>query len=283
MAGSPLSIPSPDIQEAIALRDLAADAAMRVGTYLRQSFGAGMAIEHKGAIDLVTEADRAAETLAIDTIRAARPGDAVLAEERGADGDRVARVRWIIDPLDGTTNFARSLPWFGVSIAAEVAGQLAAGAIHVPMVDELFTVARGAGAMLNGRPIAVSAVPRLAGAFLATGFPYDIRENPDNNLDHFAPLLHPGAGDPPSGRGGDRSRLCRVRAFRRLLGAPAQAVGRRRRAASSSSRPAGGSPGSTAVRAGFTPRGSAPRTGSCTRRCSPCSRCATSRHRDPLN
>ena len=181
-----LSSPSPDVGEAIALRDLAAQAATRAGAYLRQRFGDAVAIEHKGAIDLVTEADRAAETLAIDTIRAARPGDAVLAEERGADGDRVARVRWIIDPLDGTTNFARALPWFGVSVAAEVAGQLVAGAIHVPMVDELFTVARGSGALMNGRPIAVSSVAPLARAFLATGFPYDIRENPDNNLNHFA-------------------------------------------------------------------------------------------------
>jgi myo-inositol-1(or 4)-monophosphatase len=187
MAGSQsLSTPSPDLAEAIALRDLAAAAATHTGTYLRQRFGDAVAIEHKGEIDLVTEADRAAETLAIDAIRAERPDDRMLAEERGADGEGATRVRWIIDPLDGTTNFARALPWFAVSIAAEVAGQLVAGAIHVPMVDELFTVARGAGAQLNGRPIAVSAVPRLERAFLATGFPYDIRSNPDNNLDHFA-------------------------------------------------------------------------------------------------
>jgi myo-inositol-1(or 4)-monophosphatase len=141
-------------------------------------------VRRKGAIDLVTEADHAAEALAIGVIRAARPGDAVLAEERGGEGEG-ARVRWLIDPLDGTTNFAHSFPFFAVSVGVEVAGTLAAGAIHVPMLDEIFAAARGSGATLNGRPIAVSRVDRLNDAFLATGFPYDIRVNPVNNLDHF--------------------------------------------------------------------------------------------------
>jgi myo-inositol-1(or 4)-monophosphatase len=146
-----------------------------------------MPVGRKGAIDLVTEADHEAEELAIQAIHRERPGDHVLAEERGGEGSGAGTgVRWIIDPLDGTTNFAHSFPMFAVSIAAEVKGELAAAAVHVPMQDELFAAGRGAGATLNGRPIGVSQVTRLDESFLATGFPYDIRQNPDNNLDHFA-------------------------------------------------------------------------------------------------
>jgi myo-inositol-1(or 4)-monophosphatase len=171
--------------EAQTLRDLAIQSALEAGRYLRERFGQAVTVHKKGAIDLVTEADHAAEALAIQVIRAARPADAVLAEERGSDGEG-ARVRWIIDPLDGTTNFAHAFPMFAVSVGVEVAGELVAGAIHVPMLDELFAGANGSGATLNGRPIAVSRVDRLTDAFLATGFPYDIRVNPNNNLDHFA-------------------------------------------------------------------------------------------------
>ena len=171
--------------ERLALRDLAERAARRAGDHLRRRFGNAGAIGLKGAIDLVTEADHEAEQLVVETIRRERPADAVLAEERGAEGAG-ARVRWIIDPLDGTTNFARSFPLFAVSVGVEVESELAAGAVHVPMLGEMFTAARGGGATLDGRPLRVSAVDRLERSFLATGFPYDIRSNPDNNLDHFA-------------------------------------------------------------------------------------------------
>ncbi len=180
---TPITIPTP-----AALRDLAERAARRAGDHLRGHVGNAGRVDQKGVIDLVTEADHAAEELAIATIRAERPGDAVLAEERGSGDarDDLHQVRWIVDPLDGTTNFARSFPFFAVSVAAEVRGELAAGAIHVPLLDEMFTAARGGGAALNGAPIQVSATQRLDRGFLATGFPYDIRTNSDNNLDHFA-------------------------------------------------------------------------------------------------
>jgi myo-inositol-1(or 4)-monophosphatase len=171
--------------DSTSLRDLAERAARRAGEVLCRRVGNSGPIDRKGAIDLVTEADHQAEALIIETLRSERPGDAILAEERGAEGE-AARVRWIIDPLDGTTNFARSFPMFAVSVAAEVDGQLAAGAVHVPMLDEMFTAALGGGATLNGQAIRVSGTARLEEAFLATGFPYDIRVNPDNNLDHFA-------------------------------------------------------------------------------------------------
>ncbi len=180
-APSPITIPTP-----AALRELAERAALLAGDYLRDQFGRSGRITLKGAIDLVTEADHAAEEIIVRAIRGERPGDALLAEERGGDGEPVIRgVRWIIDPLDGTTNFARSFPMFAVSVGAELNGELAAGAVHVPMLGELFSAAHGGGATLNGAPIQVSATPRLDRGFLATGFPYDIRTNPSNNLDHF--------------------------------------------------------------------------------------------------
>src|SRR5262245_8447034 len=151
-----LSAPQPlpfSVEEARALRDLAVASALRAGDHLRDRFGKDVGVRRKGAIDLVTEADHAAEALAIEVIRATRPADAILAEERGGEGEG-ARVRWLIDPLDGTTNFAHAFPFFAVSIGAEVDGVLAAGAVHVPMLGEMFAAARGAGATLNGRPIA---------------------------------------------------------------------------------------------------------------------------------
>ncbi len=181
-----------DAKEVVILRDLAERTARRAGKYLRNRFGDAGKVGHKAsAIDLVTEADRQAEEIAIAAIRRERPGDEFLAEEGGGEGGKGgngsgARVRWIIDPLDGTTNYARAFPIFAVSVAAEIGGELAAGAVHVPMLDELFTAVRGGGATVNGRRIHVSQVADLEGSFLATGFPYDIRDNPDNNLDHFA-------------------------------------------------------------------------------------------------
>jgi len=177
----PITIPT-----SAALRDLAERSARAAGDHLRAHFGHAGRVDLKGAIDLVTEADHAAEEIAVGTIRAERPLDSVLAEERGADGNPATSIRWIIDPLDGTTNFARSFPMFAVSIGVEQHGELVAAAIHVPMLDEMFTAARDSGATLNGRRIHTSGTGHLDRAFLATGFPYDIRTNPDNNLDHFA-------------------------------------------------------------------------------------------------
>ncbi len=168
------------------LRTLAERAARAAGDHLRARFGDAGRVDQKGAIDLVTEADHAAEEIAVSTIRAERPLDSVLAEERGADGNPATSIRWIIDPLDGTTNFARSFPMFAVSVGVERDHQLVAGAVYIPMLEEMFTAALGSGATLNGRSIQASGTGHLDRGFLATGFPYDIRTNPDNNLDHFA-------------------------------------------------------------------------------------------------
>ena len=127
------------------------------------------------AIDLVTEADQESEQAVIRTLSRAFPDHAILAEESGANARQNAH-RWIIDPLDGTTNFAHGFPQFCVSIAYERCGRLELAVVFDALKRELFVAARGRGARLNGRPIHVSATPSLESALLATAFPYDQRE-----------------------------------------------------------------------------------------------------------
>jgi len=126
-------------------------------------------------IDLVTEADRESEAAVIDVLHRAFPAHAVLAEESGAS-TYTSEHRWIIDPIDGTTNFAHGYPQFCVSIAYEKRGRLQTGVIFDAFKRELFVAHRGKGARLNGKPIRVTRTPKLEGALLATGFPYDRRE-----------------------------------------------------------------------------------------------------------
>ena len=127
------------------------------------------------AIDLVTEADRESEQTVIRTLNRPFPDYAILAEESGANA-RHSEHRWIIDPLDGTTNFAHGFPQFCESIAYERRGRLELAVVYDALKRELFVAARGRGARLNGRPIRVSATPSLDRALLATAFPYDQRE-----------------------------------------------------------------------------------------------------------
>ncbi len=127
------------------------------------------------ALDLVTEADRESEQAVIRTLSRAFPAHAILAEESGANA-RLSEHRWIIDPLDGTTNFAHGFPQFCVSIAYERRGRVELGVVFDALKRELFVAARGRGARLNARPIRVSRTPTLELALLATGFPYDRRE-----------------------------------------------------------------------------------------------------------
>lgn len=123
-------------------------------------------------VDVVTEVDRAAEALIVRRLREARPGDGILAEE-GATHESRTDVRWVIDPLDGTVNYLYRRDAFAVSIAAQIDGRTLAGAVFNPILDELFAATDGAGATLNGRPIAVSTEDRLAHALCGTGFAYD--------------------------------------------------------------------------------------------------------------
>jgi myo-inositol-1(or 4)-monophosphatase len=168
-----------------ALRDAAVEFAREAGAIVREGYGRIHAPERKGRIDLVTEYDRRSERCLIRRIGERFPSHRVLAEESGAN-DQSAAVRWVIDPLDGTTNFAHNYPFFCVSVGVEIEGELVAGAVFDPVRDELFAAARGAGATLNGTPIRVSGITRVEDALLVTGFPYSVREHPETVL----PLFH---------------------------------------------------------------------------------------------
>jgi myo-inositol-1(or 4)-monophosphatase len=168
------------------LLSLAAEAARAAGTILLNYAKSGFRVTHKSPINLVTDADLAAEQCVIDHIRARFPTHHILAEERGSDVRPGSRYHWVIDPLDGTTNFAHGFPVFVVSIGVEFDGQGLIGVVYDPSRDELFTARAGSGARLNGQPIAVSTTEQLDRALLVTGFAYDIRDTSNNNLDHFA-------------------------------------------------------------------------------------------------
>ena len=160
------------------------DAARAAGRYLMEHFHGSFSVMRKGEIDLVTEIDIAAEKLIVSRIQEAFPDHDVVAEEMYADAAR-GDCTWIIDPLDGTTNYAHGFPVFSVSIALEMAGVLQWGAVYNPNLEEMFVAARSRGARLNGEPVRVSATESLGASLLATGFPYDIRTSDQNNLDYF--------------------------------------------------------------------------------------------------
>lgn len=164
--------------------------ARQSGEILRSTFGQHMRVDHKGVIDLVSDADRRSEEFLLSHIHKNYPDHCIIAEESEqlpcAD-DRT----WYIDPLDGTINFVHGVPIYSVSLGFAEAGELCLGVVYDPMRDECFSAQSGVGAWLNGEPIHPSSVADLDHALLVTGFPYDIRTNPVNNLDHYANLaLH---------------------------------------------------------------------------------------------
>lgn len=169
--------------------NFAIQTARDAGRLLAERFGRTLVISNKSEIDLVTESDLASERLIIDRIKTYHPRHAILAEESGASTTREqSEWRWIIDPLDGTTNYAHGYPCFCVSIGLAHQGRMELGVVYDPMRDELFTAERGEGASLNGRRIHVSGVNNLSGALLCTGFPYDVRERSEFAR-HFANFI----------------------------------------------------------------------------------------------
>ncbi len=167
----------------------AIDAAKEAGKFLRESKGKSLKIENKSSsIDPVTQIDKQAEKIIIDTIKGRYPDHAILAEE-GGESDDISEYRWIIDPLDGTVNFTHGLPIYCVSIGLEYKRAIIAGAVYEPNVDDLYTAERGKGAFLNGKRIRVSDNDRLIDSILITGFPYDIHDNPDNTIGRFTDFL----------------------------------------------------------------------------------------------
>lgn len=167
------------------LLEAAVAAGQEAGALLLQYAGTGFRIEYKNPINLVTDADRAAEQCVIDRIKARFPTHRFLAEERGRLEETQSPYQWIIDPLDGTTNFAHGYPTFCVSIGLEYEGRCVLGVVFDPSRNELFTAIQHRGAQLNGRSLHVSDTASLDSSLLVTGFAYDIRETPRNNLDHF--------------------------------------------------------------------------------------------------
>jgi len=165
----------------------ACEVARAAGAILRDGYGRPLAIDYKGGIDLVTEYDRKAEAFIREELSRRFPGHGWLGEESGAGA--AGEFRWVVDPLDGTTNFAHAYPFFAVSIALEVSGTRTLGVVYDPLRDECFAASKGESATLNGAPIRVSRVDDLARALAATGFAYDVHEKPEETLRFFSPFL----------------------------------------------------------------------------------------------
>jgi myo-inositol-1(or 4)-monophosphatase len=169
-------------------REFIEKTAREAGAFLRERIDEYHTVEFKGDINLVTEADRLSEALIVKRIRSVFPDHGILTEEspetvNGSD------FRWIIDPLDGTTNYAHGYPVFCVSIALELEGTIRLGTVYNPMMNELFIAERGTGAFLNGRRLTVSREAALSRSLLATGFPYDLREDRNNNINYFDAMV----------------------------------------------------------------------------------------------
>jgi len=174
--------------------NIAVRAARSAGNVIIRNLGKldTLAIHTKDRNDFVTEVDRQAEQDIIFTLRKAFPGHGILAEESGLqEGDE---YQWIIDPLDGTTNFLHGFPQFAVSIALRHKGRMEQGVIYDPLRQELFTATRGAGAMLNDRRIRVTKRNSLEGSLLGTGFPFKSQQHLDAYLDMFRALFPQAAG-----------------------------------------------------------------------------------------
>lgn len=159
----------------------------RSGAILKETISERKVVAHKEELSLVTETDRRSEEVIVQNILAHFPDHAVLTEESPERGK--SPYRWIIDPLDGTTNFAHTYPVACVSIAFEDHGKITFGGVHDPFRGELFYAERGRGATLNGLPIVVSQNPVLARSLLCTGFPYDRRQNPDQYVAVFKEFM----------------------------------------------------------------------------------------------
>jgi myo-inositol-1(or 4)-monophosphatase len=156
----------------------------QAGTVLREGYGNVRHIQQKGVIDLVTEFDQRSEEVIISSIRQEFPEHAILAEESGHH-HTTSEYQWVIDPLDGTTNFAHAIPVFSVSIALLKNNSPVVGVVYDPLRNEMFSAEAGQGASLNQLPIHVSSQTDLGQAVISTGFPYDLRTNPRNNLAQF--------------------------------------------------------------------------------------------------
>jgi myo-inositol-1(or 4)-monophosphatase len=170
-----------------AFKKIALEAAEKAGRILRKGLQGKIEISYKGDLNLVTNIDTASEKAIVALIARHFPSHQIMAEEGHGQKDP-SPFRWIVDPLDGTTNYAHAFPFFCVSIALEIKGRVALGVIYDPIRKERFFAEKGKGAFLNGKPISVSPVKKLSKSLLVTGFAYDIRTDPSNNFNHFVNL-----------------------------------------------------------------------------------------------
>jgi myo-inositol-1(or 4)-monophosphatase len=167
---------------------VARQAAREAGMILTRLFGQIRQIKKKGEIDLVTEADLQSEKIILDIITQHFPQDRILTEEAG-EFNHLSNRMWIVDPLDGTTNFTHRFPVFAISIALEVERELVLGVANSPYTNEQFEAVKGMGAFLNKKPISVSHTKTLQDSLLVTGFPYDVHENPKRVMELFQKML----------------------------------------------------------------------------------------------
>ncbi|MGK7891295.1 MAG: inositol monophosphatase family protein [Leptolyngbyaceae cyanobacterium] len=182
---------TPSTQDLQIFLDIATEAVLAAGVILKDYCGKLTHIEEKGRPgDLVTAADKAAETAVLEVLKRHLPNHAILAEESGQHGDLSNTYLWAIDPLDGTTNYAHQYPFFATSVGLLHDGQPIVGVIYDPSRDDLFRAAKGLGATCNRRPIRVSATQALKDSLLVTGFAYDRRETIDTNYAEFCHLTH---------------------------------------------------------------------------------------------
>jgi len=176
--------------------NIAVRAARQAGNVIARSFPHvdSLSVDTKSRNDFVSDVDRLAEQEIINTLRKAYPEHAILAEESGESSNGNDEYQWVIDPLDGTTNFLHGFPQFAVSIALRYRGKLDQAVVYDPISQDLYTASRGAGAQLNGRRIRVTSRKMLEGALLGTGFPFKNQELLDTYLETFKALFRDTAG-----------------------------------------------------------------------------------------
>lgn len=167
---------------------VAKEVALEAGSLLKENIAKEEEIFFKGAVDLVTNSDRQSQDLIFHRLSSYFPNHAFLAEEDLFE-DKGSEFRWVIDPLDGTTNYAHKFPIFCVSIGLEHGQEVVLGVVYDPMREEMFWAVKGKGSFLNGKRLKVSQTSRLEQSLIATGFPYDVRESKNNNLNHFSNFL----------------------------------------------------------------------------------------------
>lgn len=168
----------------IKIKEIVRDLIVATGDYIQRLSNQKKRVYYKGVVDLVTQFDKLSQEMIVKGLLKRFPDFGILSEEKYSYNQEKP-VRWILDPLDGTTNFAHNLPIWAISIALEVEREITIGIVYDPTRKELFSAIKGRKAFLNNRKIGVSKVKELSQSLLVTGFPYDVRKSKDNNLNNF--------------------------------------------------------------------------------------------------